>query len=81
MAEDWYARRNELEPGQVFRTCWDSIVKLDHRVPGDGSLWVVENYDERRGDWACYEEKVEPHDLEERLADDFGGPTPILGIR
>jgi hypothetical protein len=80
MMDDWYERRHELEPGQVFRTCWDSVVKLDHRVPGDGTQWrVLDLYSS--GAWINDEGTIEPGDLEERLDDDYSGKPTSPGIR
>lgn len=57
---DWYERRNELQGGFVFRTVDGSIVKLDHRVAGDGTKWVVADW---QNGWAHYENQIEPGDL------------------
>lgn len=77
---DWYERRNELEPEQVFRSCY-GIVKLDHRMPGDGTDWVVQTWyagrpgvpGYERGHWSYDEASIHPGDLTERLPDDFSG--------
>lgn len=64
-ATDWYTRRNELEPGQVFK-CLGGVVMLDSRVAGDGTKWnVLEWHD----GWCCYGTEIEPGDLE-------GEPVP-----
>jgi hypothetical protein len=76
--EDWYERRDELEPGQVFKTCWGDVVKLDYRVPGDGTKWRVADLDARG--WAYYESTIEPGDLEDRLPDDYSGEPAAPGI-
>ena len=58
---DWYERRAELEPGQIFLNCDGSLVKLDRRVPGDGTKWYVADW---CGDHWSYEDSViEPGDL------------------
>ena len=76
MADDWYERRDELEQGQVFRTRWGDVVKLDHRVPGDGTQWQVEDF--HNGSWLCDEGSIEPGDLETRLPDEYsGGPEAV----
>jgi len=76
MAEDWYERRDELDPGMVFKSCY-GIVKLDHRKPGDGTDWIVADWSPSsinpRGSWAHYESSIHPGDLIERLPDDFAG--------
>lgn len=84
MTDDWYERRDELAPGMVFKT-YDGIVRLDHRVPGDGTDWYCDVwYDGRpdvpgyeRGHWSCEEARYHPGDLIERLPDDYAGE--ILG--
>lgn len=67
---DWYERRDELEPEQVFRQHGGDVIKLDRRVPGDGTKWYVADW---CGYWAYYDGTVEPGDLEERLSDTFAG--------
>ena len=66
MEIDWYERRDELKPGMVFRSCW-GVVKLDRRVPGDGTQWYVAN--RSGGSWSYEDGTIEPGDLDERLAD------------
>lgn len=66
---DWYERRHELEPGQVFSTA-DGVIKLDRRVPGDGTKWYV--LDWSKG-WSHEDSTIEPGDLIDRLANDFSG--------
>lgn len=56
---DWYERRQELRPDQVFLTV-GGVVKLDRRVPGDGTKWFALDWD---GGWLCYESTIEPGDL------------------
>lgn len=74
MKPDWYERRHELEPGQVFTMFDGSIVRLDRRVPGDGTAWIVDDWDEHHKNWACYEARIEPGDLVERLSDNYPNP-------
>jgi hypothetical protein len=77
---DWYERRRELEPGQVFRSCY-GIVKLDRGVPGDGTRWYVESWLKGYAlgetvvpdHWSCEDATIEPGDLIERLPDDYAG--------
>lgn len=63
-----------LEPGQIWRTHWDSLVRLERPVPGDGTKWFVSIW--WNGSWACMDEIVEPSDLNERKEkpDADGGP-------
>lgn len=58
----WYLNRHLLEEGQIFRTYDGSLVKLDRRVPGDGTQWYVANlYSPGR---FLYEDSIiEPGDL------------------
>lgn len=62
---DWYERRDELEPDQIFRMQDGSIVKLDRRVPGDGTAWYVADW--FNGHWSYEDSRIEPGDLAERL--------------
>lgn len=62
---DWYERRDELDPGQIFRMSDGSIVMLDRRVPGDGTAWYVADWWDG---WAYMDSRIEPGDLRERLA-------------
>lgn len=76
---DWYKRRDELEEGQVFKSCY-GLVKLDHRKPGDGTRWVVATWHEGfpgtasyracAPHWSYEEDTIEPGDLKgEPLSD------------
>lgn len=68
---DWYLRKDELCSGQVFR-CQGGVVKLDCRVPGDGTKWEVLDW---HNGWCWYGCRIEPGDLEgEPMPDD---PTII----
>jgi hypothetical protein len=67
---DWYTRRDELRPEQVFRTSDGSVVKLDRTVPGDGTKWYTADW---WNGWAYMDSTVEPGDLTERLPDDYAG--------
>lgn len=70
---DFYARRDELLAGQVFRTCAGDVVRLARRLPGDGTDWIV--FDWQDG-WSDDGNRVHPADLGERLPDDFEGDPP-----
>lgn len=61
---DWYERRDELRADQVFREQDGGIVKLDRRVPGDGTDWYVLEWD---NGWFAYDRRIHPSDLAERL--------------
>ena len=58
--DHWYTHRHELQPGQVFRHLDGAFVKLDCRVPGDGTKWRVADW---LNGWAYYDNEVEPGDL------------------
>jgi hypothetical protein len=66
---DFYARRDELRPGQVFRDQDGCIVRLDRAVPGDGTDWYVQEWD---NGWFVYDRRIHPCDLAERIDD----PSP-----
>ena len=59
---DWYERQNELKPDQVFDSCY-GLVKLDRRVPGDGTKWYVADWVDYNKSWAYYDSIIEPGDL------------------
>ena len=74
----WYTRRNELEPGQVFR-CQGGIVKLDSRVAGDGTKWNVLDWHDG---WCSYDSEIEPGDLEgDPLQDDRAVISAALALK
>ena len=57
---DWYDRRDELREGMIFDTAW-GVVKLDRRVPGDGTKWyVADQFGDR---WSYEDGTIEPGDL------------------
>jgi len=74
-AVDWYERRDELEPGQVFKTIYVGLVQLDRRVAGDGTRWFVLTWiagrpgipGYERGHWSCEDDTIEPCDLAEMI--------------
>lgn len=57
----WYENRHQLEPGLIFRTSNDIIVKLERRVPGDGTKWYVAN--RHNGGWIHEDDTIEPGEL------------------
>ena len=81
MTPDWYERRSELAPEQVFRTAYGSVVKLDRGVPGDGTKWYVADwhkgfpgtarYAACAPHWSYEDSTIEPCDLAERLPNSF----------
>lgn len=64
---DWYERRNDLREGQVFRDFEGDLVKLDRRVPGDGTKWYVAVM--CCGSWSYEDSTIEPGDLVEMVED------------
>lgn len=56
----WYIHRHDLESGQVFWASDGSVVKLDRRVPGDGTKWYVAYW---CNGWSYCDNEVEPGDL------------------
>ena len=67
---DWYENRNELREGQVFESN-EGRVKLDSRVPGDGTKWYVADWVEiqgRAGSWWYGDSTIEPGCLLEKVA-------------
>ena len=56
---DWYEQRDKLESGQVFMAN-QGIVKLDRRVPGDGTQWYVAEWSDG---WVYEDNTIEPGDL------------------
>lgn len=73
--EYWHRNRASLKEGMVFRCRDGDVVRLDHRVPGDGTKWYVADW--HRG-WSYEDSQVEPIDLVERLPDDYAG-EPAAG--
>lgn len=71
MSTDWYERRHELEPGQVFST-HDGVVMLTRTVPGDGTKWYVADWHDG---WSYYDNEIEPGELIDRLPDDYSGQS------
>jgi hypothetical protein len=70
MKIDWYDRRDELDPDQIFRIEGGDVVRLDRRVPGDGTRWYVLDWS---NGWTDNDSTIEPGDLTERLPNDWKG--------
>ena len=64
---DYYENQNRLKPGMAFIDCQGDIVRLYQRVPGDGTQWFVEDYNDASKGWYYYSSIVEPGDLKIRL--------------
>jgi hypothetical protein len=62
---DWYQRRDELEPNMVFTDYEGDVVRLDRRVPGDGTQWYVATASGLN--WIYDNITIEPGDLREYL--------------
>lgn len=56
----WYNHRNDLRQGMVFQLTTGELVKLDRTVPGDGTRWYVDDWD---NNWYTMATTVEPSDL------------------
>jgi hypothetical protein len=68
MTEDyWYDNRHELWPEMIFLCRDGDYVKLDRRVPGDGTKWYVADW--TGNSWAYYDNTIEPGDLLEHVKD------------
>lgn len=65
--EDFYELRRELEPGMVFVDVDGDLVKLEQRVEGDGSKWIVSVW--WGNSWSYEENMIEPGDLRRRARD------------
>ena len=57
---DWYAKRSELLPSQVFLTRDKEVVRLVCPVEGDATKWVVDDW---IGHWSCEGSEIECSDL------------------
>lgn len=77
---DWYERSDDLQSRMIFDSCY-GIVRLDRRVPGDGTDWYADVWIDGRpgvpgyenGHFSCEDARIHPADLIERLADDWQG--------
>lgn len=65
MTIDWYERCDELEEAQIYLTHSGDIVKLDRRVPGDGTDWYVADWTGRN--FSYTDTRLHPGELSERL--------------
>lgn len=63
---NWYTRRDELKPDQIFSMRDGALVKLDRRVPGDGTQWYVADW---CNGWSYEDSRIEPGDLKDRAAE------------
>ena len=70
MADYWYENSHELMVGDVFSHEYDEnhFVKLDRRVPGDGTDWYVLDWVQKvsGGYWEDIDSRIHPCDLKER---------------
>lgn len=53
----WYEHRHELKYGMVFRDYEGSLVRLNRRVPGDGTDWYADVWYSDRPDVPVYESR------------------------
>lgn len=68
---DWYDRQHELREGDIFRLRSGEVVKLDRRVPGDGTDWYAADW--WAGSWAYMDARHHPGDFAEKLPDEWSG--------
>jgi len=67
-SSDWYERRDELMPEQVFVMHDGTKVKLDRTVPGDATRWYAATWSDYTKGWSYEDFTVEPGDLSELQA-------------
>lgn len=60
---DWYAHRDRLNQGDVCILYDDTTVKLDRRVPGDGTDWYVVDWDGLTETWYYNDRRIHPSDI------------------
>lgn len=62
---DWYAERDRLNQGDVCILYDDTTVKLDRRVPGDGTDWYVLDWWDNgfNGRWTDNDRRIHPSDI------------------
>lgn len=65
---DWYERRHKLMPGMVVVDFSGTKLRLDHRVPGDGTNWSCDVWYTREdrpegGFWCADEHTIHPGDI------------------
>lgn len=69
MSDYWYEHRGRLNCGDVCVLEDGSTVKLDRRVPGDGTDWYVLDYVKSYHDghmyWTDENSRVHPSEIEE----------------
>ena len=58
---DWYENKHKLKPDMIFSTIYDHDVKLDRRVPGDGTKWYCATRSPYG--WSYDDFTIEPGDL------------------
>jgi hypothetical protein len=61
MEDYWYENKHLLKPEDVFIDIYGNIIKLDRRVPGDGTKWYVADWTGKY--WAYEDSTIEPGEL------------------
>lgn len=61
MSDYWYNNRDRLNPGHVCILEDGLTVRLDRRVPGDGTDWYCDVW--VNGSWICENHKIHPSDI------------------
>lgn len=67
MSDYWYDNRDRLNQGDVCTLENGSVVKLDRRVPGDGTDWYVldyvQHYFDKHWYWTDNDSKIHPSEI------------------
>lgn len=63
MSDYWYENRDKLRPGLVVGLHDDSVVRLEERVEGDGTNWIVSDYNDEKGFFTYDNRRIHPGDI------------------
>lgn len=63
MSDYWYENRHVLNPGHLCILEDGSIVRLNYRVPGDGTDWYVLDYCPKSHSFYDNNGKIHPGDI------------------
>lgn len=73
MSDYWYDHRSELSPDNICILDDGSVVKLDRRVPGDGTDWYVLDWTksvyEESFYWSDNDSRIHPGDIKVVIKD------------
>lgn len=73
---DWYEEKERLRADMVFMQGDGSVIRLDCRVPGDGTEWYALEWIGER--WVAEDLTVHPGDFVEQLPDTPRGQSPAV---